>query len=59
LARTKPDDDHEWSKRVVLILILIFKAIHPLYHTRCVIDILTYTTGMTLFKVMLFVGVTY
>ena len=30
--------DYEWPKHVVLILILIFKNIHPLYHTSCVID---------------------
>ena len=38
MVRTKPDDGHEWSKHVVLILILIFKNIHPSYHTSCVID---------------------
>ena len=32
------DDGHEWPKHVVLILILIFKNVHPLYHTSCVID---------------------
>jgi len=36
LVRTKPDDGHEWPKHVVLIL--IFKNIHPLYHTSCVTD---------------------
>jgi len=34
----KPDDGHEWPKHVVLILTLIFKNIHPLYHTSCVTD---------------------
>jgi hypothetical protein len=38
LVRTKPDDGHEFPKHVVLILILIFKNMHPLYHTSCVID---------------------
>jgi len=33
LVQIKPDDGHEWPKHVVLILILIFKNIHPLYHT--------------------------
>jgi len=30
LVLTKPGDGHEWPKHVVLILILIFKNIHPL-----------------------------
>jgi len=38
LVRTKPDDGHEWPKHVVLTLILIFKNIHPLYHTSRGID---------------------
>jgi len=38
LVGTKPDGGHEWPKHIVLILILIFKDIHPLYHTGCVID---------------------
>jgi len=29
---------HEWPKHVALILILIFKNIHTLYHMSCVID---------------------
>ena len=31
-------DGHEWPKHFVLILVLIFKNINPLYHTSCVID---------------------
>jgi len=38
LVLTKPDDGHEWPKHVVLILILAFKYICPLYHTICVTD---------------------
>jgi hypothetical protein len=34
----KPDDGHECPKHVVLIITLIFKNIHALYHTICVID---------------------
>jgi len=38
LVQTKSNDGHEWPKHVVLILILIFKDTHPLYHMSCVID---------------------